>query len=330
MKNNINWPCSINIGNFPTRIVNQKKLSKELGVNLFIKNEYEADVIGSGNKVRKLKYLLKKIVDENYNDVILDGTIDSNCGVAVSHYAPIFNLKVNLILIGKPTFEGNHLKMILSGSNIIYQSKWNPIKIKETTQKIFNYNARKNRKSFVIPTGATNELTVFGSIELGYEISKQEKKLGQKFDFIIVPIGTGGTFIGLEIAKSLLNKKGKIIGISIANNKDYFNKIFFNICKKIVRLYKVDKKILKIRPCIYDGALGEGYHIFSKRDVYEINRLRKKYGIIFDTTYTYKAFKGLKDLISNKTIKKNSKVLFIHTGGMNQIFSTKRKFLRRK
>ena len=55
-----------NIANLPTKIQKLNNLSKELDTNIYIKRDDFTGSEISGNKVRKLEYLLKDAVDKAY------------------------------------------------------------------------------------------------------------------------------------------------------------------------------------------------------------------------------------------------------------------------
>mgnify|MGYP001557896685 CR=1 FL=1 len=141
-------PEKIDLGIFPTRILHYPQLGDEMGINLFIKNEYESDVLGSGNKVRKLEYLLHTVKEEGHSAVILAGIIQSNCCMAVSHYAPLVGLSAEIILVGTPTFKGNHLQTVLSGARITYLAAWDENAIEQLKSEFFH--KKRLRKEFLI------------------------------------------------------------------------------------------------------------------------------------------------------------------------------------
>ena len=68
----------ISLANLPTRIDKLERLSEDWGINLFIKRDDQTGSELSGNKIRKLEYLLKHAIDNNYDTLITTGGIQSN------------------------------------------------------------------------------------------------------------------------------------------------------------------------------------------------------------------------------------------------------------
>jgi len=88
----------LNLANLPTRIIKAERLSQEWGVNLYIKRDDQTGSEISGNKIRKLEYLLKEAVDKNYDTIITTGGIQSNHCRATAAAATMLGMKSELLL----------------------------------------------------------------------------------------------------------------------------------------------------------------------------------------------------------------------------------------
>jgi len=237
--------------------------------------------------------------------------------MALSNYFVPKGYIVHLILTGEKLkiLKGNRLQMHLSGSRIYEIGKWDLNKIEKKKNQIKARCEKNGKKVVLIGTDITKNLTLKASIELGKEIYQQERKLKIKFDYIFVAAGTGETHAGIEIYKQLNDLKWNVVGVSIANRIDFFNTYH----KEIFDLYK--GKIDASKFTINTSFVGRGYGKYSQKDIDDILRIRKDYGLILDSTYTYKCFKAIKRIfIGNKSLAKIN-VLFVHTGGTNQRFS---------
>ena len=98
--------------------------------------------------------------------------------------------------------------------------------------------------------------------------------------------------------------------IIINSIKDYMN--FINI--------SVDDEEIKKNTIFVDNYIDDGYGKANKNVIRIIKDTLIKYGIPLDTTYTGKAFYGMKEYLSKNDIK-NKNVLFIHTGGTPLFFN---------
>jgi len=72
---------------------------------------------------------------------------------------------------------------------------------------------------------------------------------------------------------------------------------------------------------VYDGYRGEGYGVVSKECIEAITLVAQTEGIFLDPVYTGKAMAGLIDLIRKGKLTSGDTVVFVHTGGVPDVFS---------
>jgi len=135
-----------------------------------------------------------------------------------------------------------------------------------------------------------------------------------KYDVICSAIGTGGTISGLI---NSLKSHQKVIGFP-ALKGDFLQK---EIHKYVIR---TDNWSLNTK---YHFG---GYAKVSEELITFINKFKSETQIPLDPIYTGKMLFGIVDLIKNGFFKKGTKVLAIHTGGlqgiqgMNQLLEKKK------
>ncbi|WP_439957391.1 pyridoxal-phosphate dependent enzyme [Oceanobacillus oncorhynchi] len=71
----------LNIANLDTPIKKLEKLSNELGKNIYIKRDDFTGVEVSGNKIRKLEYLIAYALDNKYDTIITTGVLKTQPSV---------------------------------------------------------------------------------------------------------------------------------------------------------------------------------------------------------------------------------------------------------
>lgn len=70
-----------------------------------------------------------------------------------------------------------------------------------------------------------------------------------------------------------------------------------------------------------DGYVGERYGIVTSESVEAIKLVARTEGIILDPVYTSKAMAALIDHIRQGRIRKDERVVFLHTGGTPALFA---------
>ncbi len=267
-------------------------------ISLTIKREDLIHPFVSGNKFRKLKYNLLQAKAENKETLLTFGGAFSNHIAAVAY-------------AGKE--QGFKTIGIIRGDELQDKIEENPtLKFAQENGMRFEFISReeyrlKNENSFIenlknkygdfylVPEGGTNELAVKGC----EEILTDEDSV---FNYVCCAVGTGGTISGL-INNSKENQK--ILGFP-ALKDDFLNDEIRIFAKK-------DNWNL-----ISDYHFG-GYGKINLELIEFINAFFEENKVPLDPIYTGKMVFGVIDLISKNYFPAHSKILLIHTGGLQGI-----------
>lgn len=277
-------------------IITQKIPLKNTSIELFIRREDLIHPFVSGNKFRKLKYNLLQAKKENHTTLITFGGAYSNHIAAVAFAGKENGFKT----IG-----------VIRGEELVSKIKDNPtLQFAQECGMTFEFISRQeyqlksenNHKllakygnCYMIPEGGTNDLAVKGCEEI-------IQTTDAIFDFICCSVGTGGTISGL-INSSFSHQK--IIGFPSLKG-DFLQK---DICKF------AQKENWKL---ITDYHFG-GYAKVTPELIEFMNAFYKDYNIPLDPIYTGKMVFGVINLIQQNYFPKNSKIVLIHTGGLQGI-----------
>jgi len=285
----------------------QRNLSADNQVD--IKPEYLVHPNISGNKYRKLKYNLIAAKTKGECTLLTFGGAYSNHIAAVASAGKALGFKTIGIIRGEELFSKINANPTLkfaqdSGMNLkfvtreIYRNKMNIDFISELEQEFGDF--------YLIPEGGTNALAVKGCEEILTETDKI-------YDFICCPVGTGGTISGL-INSALPHQK--ILGFP-ALKGDFLQ-------QEITKFVTNNNWEL-----ITDYHFG-GYAKINDELITFINAFKKKNDIPLDPIYTGKMLFGVYDLIAKGYFPKPSKILVIHTGGLQGIDGVNQKLKQQK
>jgi len=320
----------LNLANLPTKIVKAGRLSKEWGVNLYIKRDDQTGSEISGNKIRKLEYLLKEAVENNYDTVITTGGIQSNHCRATAAAATMLGMKSELLLriSEPPKTEGNFFLDKLFGSNIHYCT---PEEYRNSRDEIMKSMAEKmnaqGRKCYIIPEGASNALGSLGYYAAMEEISAQEEEMGVRFDTIVVAVGSGGTYSGLCTANKELALGKRIVGFAVCDDSEYFTARIDKINSEAAEITALKSEMSPSDIEINDKYVGIGYALSRPEELEFIAEVASKEALVLDPVYTGKAMYGLYNEIKEGNVPQGSSVLFIHTGGLFGLFPKQEQFV---
>jgi D-cysteine desulfhydrase len=318
-------PQQISLANLPTKIEKLDRLSKKTGgPQIYIKRDDQTGTEFSGNKVRKLEFVVKEAIDKGCNYLITCGGIQSNHCRATAAVATKLGMKSCLVLRGTSDAEteGNLFLDKMLGAEIVYitaeeySNSRNKIMAEIAVKK-----EKEGYKPYMIPEGASNGLGAFGYYNTMLEIAQQEKELSLKFDSIVIAVGSGGTYAGLLLAKKVLNHPAEIYGINVGSDKEYFENCILEIFQESCIIAGCELSLSKDEIHILDGHVGRGYALSTPEELEFITSLARLEGLILDNVYTGKAMYGFMDEISKGTFRNSGNILFIHTGGMFELFS---------
>lgn len=313
----------LNLANLPTPIQKLTNISKELGVDIYIKRDDLTGGETSGNKIRKLEYTVAKAIDEGAQLLITCGGIQSNHCRATAAVAAKLGLRSHLVLRidEEPPVEGNYLLDKILGAEITFISRADYSKRRaEIMQNIKEEYEKQGIKAYVIPEGASDGIGNIGYLESVKEIKKQEEELGISFQTIVCAVGSGSTYGGLFLGTKLYDPEKTVLGFNVCDDEQYFLDVCTRICRETVELLGKNIEIKPEDMHIVDGHKGIGYAISTDEELAFLIKLAREEGLILDPVYTGKAFYGLYQEIKEGKLKDLGNVLFIHTGGVFGLF----------
>jgi len=272
-------------------------------VSIFIKREDELHPFISGNKYRKLKYNLEEAANQNKKTLVTFGGAYSNHIAAAAAAGFEHGFKTIGVIRGEE-LANNLEETIKKNSTLKFASEKDMqfhfvsrSDYRNKTSKEFIANLKEKFGDFyLVPEGGTNELAVKGCEEI---LTNEDAQ----YDIICSAIGTGGTISGII---NSIEKHQKVIGFPALKGDFLQNEI-----KKYV--YRNDNWIVNT-----DYNFG-GYAKVSEELIIFINKFKKETNIPLDPVYTGKMLFGIVDLIRKDYFKKGTKILVIHTGGLQGV-----------
>lgn len=267
-------------------------------ISVEIKREDLIHPFVSGNKFRKLKYNLLEAKKEGQQTLLTFGGAFSNHIAAVAFAGKENGFKTIGIIRGEelatkiasnPTLAfaqecGMQLEFV---SREDYRHKEDLYFVAELEKRFGTF--------YLIPEGGTNSLAIKGCEEILTPVDAH-------FDFICCSIGTGGTISGL--INSVLPHQ-KVLGFP-ALKGDFLRDEICNFVQK--RNWEL----------VADYHFG-GYGKVDVALVEFINQFYIENRIPLDPIYTGKTVFGVLDLIQKNYFPSGSKILIIHTGGIQGV-----------
>ncbi len=277
---------------------NQKILLENSDITLYIKREDLLHPYISGNKFRKLKYNIVQARKEGKSKLVTFGGAFSNHILAAAAAGAEYGFQTVGIIRGEELrdkiLENPTLRQAQDfGMEFVFVSR----EAYRTKTESYFLDSLKDMLGdfYLLPEGGTNDLAVKGCEEILTESDAD-------FDFICSAVGTGGTLSGLiNCSKS----SQQVLGFP-ALKGDFLRE---DICSF------VSKTNWDLQTEYHFG----GYGKVTEELVAFINTFYQNYGVPLDPIYTGKMVFGVIDLIDKGWFPSQSKILMIHTGGLQGI-----------
>lgn len=321
----LDYPKRCNLAQLPTPLEPFERTSDILGVEFLIKRDDLTGAELSGNKIRKLEFLLADAISKGCDTVITAGGEQSNHCRATALAATRMGLKSVVCLRttdkeNPPDTAGNILLDRLAGAEIVWIdfADWRQI------GSVFEAQAARLRSAgatpYVIPEGGSNAVGTWGYIGAMEEIQQQLLTLPKVSSTTIVyASGSGGTGAGLIIGAKLLGLAElgvRLVGINVCDNRQYFIERIGSICRNFEAQYQLGIEVDDSDIEIIDGYVGRGYAKSQPEELVCLRDLAQREAIILDPVYTGKAYFGLVSELANDPSRFGERVIFVHTGGI--------------
>lgn len=263
------------------------------GVELWLKRDDLLDLVISGNKWRKLKYILDHVLALNCHTIISMGGAYSNHLHALAYVGKKLGLKTAGLIRGEPQLTPTIADLQHWGMKVQFVSRTEYRQL------------RKYKHWQELPGLNTGEywLTEGGALALALQgVTESVAEIKRPYDVICVPCGTGTTLAGVI---SAMTPKTQALGLAALKGDQFLTG---------------DVEAMQTKPngnwqINYDYCFGG----FAKTNAELLNFMAQftvQTGIQLEPVYTGKMLYGIYDLIQKRAFPCGTRIVALHTGGL--------------
>ena len=328
------FPDRITLSHTPTPLQPMQRLSQSTGVRIYFKRDDFTGSELSGNKVRKLEFLLADALATGADTVLTCGGAQSNHCRATALAAVKAGLSCVLLLrtddpANPPPMTGNIFLDRLAGARIVWIT---PQQYRER-DAIFEREAERLRSQgstpYIIPEGGSTALGAWGYVAQMMELADDLEKTGIHAASpvtVVCACGSGGTTAGLALGAHMLDSRIRVVGVNVCDDRDYFKSVIDGICERFDARWPEAGLGGIPRYEILDGYVGRGYALSRTEELTAIRDLARLEGVVLDPVYTGKAFFGMMTELKRNPDFFGERIVFVHTGGLFGLFPTSGQF----
>ncbi|WEK20346.1 MAG: pyridoxal-phosphate dependent enzyme [Candidatus Pedobacter colombiensis] len=278
------------------------------GHQVLVKRDDLIDPFISGNKWRKLKYILASANEQKKSHLVTFGGAYSNHLVATAAACSRSGLKSTAFVRGDAmACMHNEMLMLcrLFGMNLIFTDR---LSYKDKTS-LFETQFGGDQNAFFIDEGGASPEGVKGCAEIIAELPTD-------IDHLFCAAGTGTTAAGLLTGIHQLGLKTKLHVVPVLKGGDF-----------------IADEILKYTDRTDQLVLHTNYHFggYAKTtpDLIDfIKNFTSAEGVLIDPVYTAKMFYAIGHLHASAYFKPTDKIVALHTGGLLGLMGMKDKFMQ--
>lgn len=261
---------------------------------VWLKDDSQTHGVFGGNKPRKLEYLIAKAKSAN-KEIVTFGAESSNHALACSYHCMQNGVRCHLILTKAPEGMTEDDKEQTRAKLKALERYAASIEIVESYKAAAFRGAMKWARSFgrimIVPPGGSNALGTLGYVRAGLELAAQVRagELPEP-ELIVLPIGTGGTALGVAVGVAAAGLHSKVIAVKVVPGP----------INERLRLAQLSRQIRKLLPgypkhafelenlSIDPSALGAGYSIPTEEGMTAVAHWLATEGVRIENAYTGK------------------------------------------
>jgi D-cysteine desulfhydrase len=314
-------PDRLPLAQLPTPLVPLDRLSAELGgPQLWIKRDDLTGLELSGNKIRKLEYIVADALAAGHDTLVTEGTCQSNHCRATAAVCAKLGLHCTLLFRPPPPDrpQGNHLLDDLFGAETrsFARERFSNDRAGIVSATLDDLR-QAGRNPRYTPMGASEPLGCWGYIRMMSELAEQLRAAEMTACDVVVAISSGATYAGMVLGKWLSGLADvNLLAVPVSDDVSFHRKNTVALCAQASAAFELGVEVDQSMLEFVDGYIGQGYAIPYDEAIRAIKLLAHTEAIMLDPVYTAKAFAAFLDLTRSGALGRERPAIFVHTGGI--------------
>ena len=330
LKSKIDSLPRVNIALLPTPLQEAPRLSKELGVRILIKRDDLTGLAMGGNKVRHMDFCMADAIEKGAevslninpwmsNNARIIGAASKIVGLDYINVAPASKLR---------PIQGNLLIQDILGTDLHLLDTSDHKKVNEYVDKLETKLIEQGKSVYNhVKEHMSRSSATISYMEATLEIDQQLEN-HEFVENLEVFIASGGAQGGLMLASQALNLPWNIHGVIVGKPEESYADVVTwsnNALNHLGFSERLDWSEVEQ----LDKYIGPGYAIPGEDCIEAIRMVAELEGILLDPVYTGKVMAAVIDYARNGKFNEQDTVLFIHTGGLPELFDFAEELKRR-
>lgn len=290
------------------------------GPEVWVKRDDLLGLAPGGNKTRKLEFLVADALAQGADTLVTCGAPQSNhCRITLAAAVKeglhcCFVIEERVPGSYRDDASGNHFLFRLMGVeslDVVPAGTDMAAAMAGVAARV----AAQGHRPYVIPGGGSNALGGLGYVACAQELQQQCFEQGVRFDRVVVGSGSSGTHGGLLAGFLGARIDVPIVGIGVSRDPADQDPLVHREAQAVCALLGLDLEVPRGSVLTYGDYWRPKYSVPNARMVEAVQMLARTEAILLDPVYTGKVMAGLIDLARKGVLRRDERVLFLHTGG---------------
>ena len=275
------------------------EVTQRAGISLYLKRDDLIHPAVSGNKWRKLKFILQDAQGKGFGTLLTFGGARSNHLYATAAAGALLGLNTIGIVRGEEYKTRSSETLDYCRAQRMYLHAISREEYRHRNNPVYLESLKGTYPdAYIIPEGGTTPLALRGVSEL---VMETETQLGFRPSYYAVAAGTGGTTAGLLAASA------PTLAFSALKNGGFLE-------NEILAL--VNQENAKNDLQLFTGYHFGGYARHKPELLAFMHDFEKMHGVPLEHVYTGKMLYGVYDLLKKGFFRKGETLVAVHTGGL--------------
>ena len=313
----------VRVAFLPTPLEECPRLSRELGgVRVLMKRDDLTGLAFGGNKGRHLEFRMGDVQAKGCDVYINVNRWESNDARIMAAACAKLGVRYLLVVrggVGKP-MEANLLLEHLMGAELHPLETMDRDEANEAAARLGRQLGEEGHTPYVYHQQPFARVAgTIGYLEATMELAAQLSEQGIQPTYVYGVAGT--SMAGIALAVKLLGYPWRVRAISSGDRRDLGN-MMLEYGQEVQDILGLPDNLQAEDFDYWDGYIGEGYALPTAESAQAIRLAARTEALVLDPVYTGKALAGLMDHVRRGEVRANDTVVFIHTGGLPNLFAS--------
>jgi len=285
----------------PTPVHRLSALSAARGLDLWVKRDDCSSPVYGGNKPRKLEYILGAAARRGARTLLTFGGIGTHHGLATTVFGRTVGMRTALVLVPQPLSPAVQRSLLLAhafGAELHWAHGVSGVTV--TALGVLARSVLRGDAPFVVAPGGSSVTGTLGFVRAGLELAAQIQTAElPEPDAIYVPVGTGGTAVGIALGLRMAGVGAPVVGVLVTDILPPSGRRLRRLASRVVkRLRASDPGVPEVTLDpgalrLVSGFTGPGYGATTVEAAQAMAAIGATEKITVETTYTAKCLAAL-------------------------------------